>query len=635
MGAQRNLVGPSGWVARLALMALVLFGIADILNLPLYAGIAYHRSQYLSIILGLTSVHVFLAYPPLKRMEGESRVPWYEWIAIAVAVVCNGYITVTFADITTLMEFVNTERLVLGALGILLLFEMVRRTAGWPLVIVVAVFILYAVYSDYFPDMLYARPASWPRAVTYLYFDPSGLYGAPLGIMAGVVLAFVLFGNLLFASGGGQFLTDMSMRAMGRFRGGPAKMSVLSSSLFGTMTGSAAANVAFTGMVTIPLMKKVGYRPAFAGGVEAVASSGGLLAPPVMGAAAFLMADFTEIPYSQVALAALGPAVLYYVAIFIQVHLVAERENLPSVSRDDLPEAEGLLRGALMFVVPLAILIYALFILFLAPDLSVIYATAALLVVMAVVRPSALRPAALLRVIENTGRSLVQPIVIASLAGLILGVVNLTGLGSTLSQALILMASDTLAVLLAFTAVASIILGMGMPAVAIYILLAVLVAPALQEFGVEPLAAHLFIYYFGIMSYVTPPMAFACFVSGPMAGADPFRTSIEGMKLSVVAYVAPFLFVLYPELLLVGHWLDVVVAMATAIGGAACLAAAVAGFMFRHLNWVERLAFVIAALALMTSEIYSDIGGLAMIVFLWIWLARTRETRTSPEGSTR
>lgn len=627
MGAQRNLTGPPGWIARFVLVAVAVFGIADILNLPLYAGIAYHRSQFLSIILALTSIHVFLAYPLAKRLDGQTRVPWYDWVCIVGALACNGYITATFADITTLMEFVNTERLILGAIGIVLVLELVRRTAGWALVIVVSIFILYVVYSDYFPDILYTRPSTWPRAVTYLYFDPSGLYGAPLGIMAGVVLAFVLFGNLLFASGGGQFLTDLSMRAMGQYRGGPAKMAVLSSSLFGTMTGSAAANVAFTGMVTIPLMKRVGYRPAFAGGVEAVASSGGLLAPPVMGAAAFLMADFTSIPYSQVALAALGPAVLYYVAIFIQVHLVAERENLSNISRDELPEIRGMLRGALIFVAPLAVLIYCLFFKFLAPDTSVVYATASLLVVMGVVKPASLRPRELLAVLESTGRSLVQPVVIASLAGIILGVVNLTGLGSTLSQALILMASDTLPVLLIFTAFASIILGMGMPAVAIYILLAVLVAPALEEFGIEPLAAHLFIYYFGIMSYVTPPMAFACFISGPMAGADPFRTGIEGMKLSVVAYVVPFLFVLYPELLLVGHWLDVVIAMATAIGGAGCLAAAVAGFLIRRLNWLERLAFVAAALALMTSELYSDVIGIAMITALWIWLSKTKSTR--------
>jgi TRAP transporter 4TM/12TM fusion protein len=625
METKRTLTGPSGWISRFVLVAVAVLGICDILNLPIYAGITYHRSQYLAIILGLTSVHVFLAYPPVKRMADQTAAQWYDWVCIAGAVACNAYIAVTFANISTLMEFVNTERLVMGTIGIVLLLEMVRRSVGMPLVIVVAVFILYAVYSDYFPDVLYARPATWPRAITYLYYDPSGLYGAPLGVMAGVVLAFVLFGNLLFASGGGQFLTDISMRAMGRYRGGPAKMSIFSSSLFGTMTGSAAANVAFTGMITIPLMKRVGYRPAFAGAVEAVASSGGLLAPPVMGAAAFLMADFINIPYSQVALAALGPALLYYISVFIQVHLVAVRDDLPSIELEDVPGFRDNLRGALIFVVPLCVLIYCLFYRFFSPDTSVIYATASLLLVMAVAKLSALAPKELLRVLESTGQSLVQPIVIASLAGLILGVVNLTGLGSTLSQALILMASDNLAVLLVFTAFASIILGMGMPAVAIYILLAVLVAPALEKFGIDPLAAHLFIYYFGIMSYVTPPMAFACFVSGPMAGADPFRTGIEGMKLSVVAYVIPFLFVLYPELLLIGHWTDILIAMTTAIGGAACLAAAVAGFHIRRLSLFERLAFVAAAIALMMSEIYTDLAGMAMIAALILWLVKSKK----------
>ena len=475
--------------------------------------------------------------------------------------------------------------------------------------------------------MLYARPASWERLATYLFFDPSGLYNIPLGVIAGVVLAFVLFGNLLFESGGGRFLTDSSLRLVGRYRGGPAKMSVVSSSLFGTMTGSAAANVAFTGMVTIPLMKRVGYRPAFAGAVEAVASSGGLLAPPVMGAAAFLMAEFTNISYNEIAIAAIGPAILYYIAVFIQVHLVAQRDNLSSIPENELPELRDIWRSSVLFFVPLAVLIYFLFWIYLTPSLSVMYATGSLIVAMAILRPRMITISLFVRVFEKTAGDLVAPMTIAALAGLILGVVSLTGLGSTLSQALILFAASNLTILLVFTALASVILGMGMPAVAIYILLAILVAPALTDFGVNKLAAHMFIYYFGLMSYVTPPMAFACFISGPMAGADPFPTGVEAMKLSIVAYIVPFLFVLHPELLLIGHWTDVLMAMATAMVGAACIAAAIVGYMIRPLSWVERTAFVVAALTLMISEFYSDLAGVALIAVLWVWLSRSRRRK--------
>lgn len=631
MTATRQLDGIPVALARGSLLAITTIGIIDILNVPLFFGMTYHRGQVLAAVFALTGIYVFLTQS--AGSNPKTRVPWYDWLAIALLIVCNGYVIVWFSELKDLYEYATPERIVLGSIGLLLAFEMVRRTVGLILIFIVALFIIYARFSNYFPDIMYARPVSSERLVTYLFFDPSGLYNVPLGVIAGVVLAFVLFGNFLFESGGGRFLTDTSLRLVGRYRGGPAKMSIVSSSLFGTMTGSAAANVAFTGMVTIPLMKKVGYRPAFAGAVEAVASSGGLLAPPVMGAAAFLMAEFTNITYNEIAIAAIGPALLYYIAVFIQVHLVAHRDNLSSMPASELPVLEDVWRGAILFFVPLAVLLYFLFWVYLTPSLSVMYATGSLIAVMIVLRPRAITLTLFVRVFEKTATDLIAPMTIAALAGLILGVVSLTGLGSTLSQALILFAASNLSVLLVFTALASIILGMGMPAVAIYILLAILVAPALTDFGVNTLAAHMFIYYFGLMSYVTPPMAFACFISGPMAGADPFPTGLEAMKLSVVAYIVPFLFVLHPELLLIGHWFDVALAMATAMVGAACIAAAVAGYMIRHLNWLERLAFVLVALALMASEIYSDLAGLAAIVALWLWLSRTRTRGPVPAAS--
>jgi TRAP transporter 4TM/12TM fusion protein len=509
---------------------------------------------------------------------------------------------------------------------------MVRRTVGYILIVLVLAFVLYARFSDLVPDVLYARPSPWKRVLTYLYFDPAGLYGVSLDVIAGVVLTFILFGSLLFATGGAQFVMDVSLRLCGHFKGGPAKMEVVASSLFGTMTGSAAANCIFTGQFTIPLMLRAGYKPAFAAAVEAVASSGGLIMPPVMGAAAFIMADFLSVSYADVALAAVVPAILFYVAVFYQVHFVAVRDGLGSAPVERVPAIREMLPGLLMFTVPLLVLIYFMFIRSITPELAVLYATASLLVLAAFVKRDALRPRVLLGVLESTGRELIQMLVIAGLAGLILGVVTLKGLGSSMSQTLLALSSDSLFLLLVLTAVTSIILGMGLPAVAIYILLAVLVAPAMIQFGVPPIAAHMFIFYFGMLSYVTPPMAFACFVTAPMAGADPIKTGIEGCKLSVVAYVVPFMFIYSPALLLQGSAVEIALAAAAGVAAATSLAAAVTGYGLRVLNVFERV--LLAAVGIGIFVPYPTLQGAAFLVGMAhvFWQHRTRRSARMSGG---
>jgi TRAP transporter 4TM/12TM fusion protein len=629
-GRQRQLSGFPDRLTRGLLVAITVAGACDVLNVASYLGLVYYRSQALALVFGLASVYVFLKFPAFRSKTPQTHVPWYDWVLALAAVVVNGYVVVVFARMSTMMEIATTDRLVLGAIGLVLCLELVRRTVGYLLIVVVLAFVLYARFADYFPDVLYARPSSWPRLLTYLYFDPAGLYGVSLDIIAGVVLTFILFGTLLFATGGAQFVMDLSLRLCGRFKGGPAKMEVVASSLFGTMTGSAAANCVFTGQFTIPLMKRAGYRPAFAAAVEAVASSGGLIMPPVMGAAAFIMADFLGISYAEVALAALVPAVLFYVAVFYQVHFVAVRDDLKSAAIGAVPSLREMLPGFLMFFVPLAMLIYFMFVRSITPERAVMYATASLLVLAVFLKRDALRWRALLGVLETTGRELIQMLVIAGLAGLILGVVTLKGLGSSMSQTLLALSSDSLLLLLALTAVTSIVLGMGLPAVAIYILLAVLVAPAMVQFGVPPIAAHMFILYFGILSYVTPPMAFACFVTAPMAGADPIKTGIEGCKLSVVAYVVPFMFVFNPALLLQGSAIEIAVAFASGVAAAVCLAAAVTGFALRRLNVVERLLLAAIGIGIFVPEPTIQGGSLVAAVGHALWQWRTRTSASVP-----
>lgn len=612
-------------IARALLLLITLSCLVMVLDIAGRFGAAVHGPQYLAFIYALASVYIFLKYP-LRAGTDMDRVPWHDWLLAAAATGVNGYVVVKYADILYQLSTITTPRIVLGTVALLLAFEITRRVSGWALVIAVALFLLYALFSEYFPGVLYTRSTSWPRLATYLYLDPTALYGIALEVIAGVVFAFILFGNFLFAWGGGQFLTDMALQLMGRYRGGPAKMSVVCSAAFGTMTGSAAANAVFVGMVSIPLMKRIGYPAAFAGAVEAVASSGGLLMPPVMGAAAFLMAEFLKVPYSDIAIAAALPAVLYYVALFIEIDLEAQKLGLKGLNEGSLAAALAQWRSAVLFVIPLIALIYFMFIAYMPAESSVVYATVVLFAAATVLDRSRLNFRFFFGIIEKTGRDLIEPLAISALAGLILGVVTLTGLGSSMSQGLILISGESLIVLLIVTALVNIVLGMGLPAVAIYILLSVIVGPALVNFGVDPIAAHLFIFYFGVMSYVTPPMAFACFITGPMAGASPFRTGIEGMRLGAAAYIVPFVFVYRPELLFNGAWQDVVLVTIVALLGIVCLSIAMIGFMFRPLNWAERLVAVGAMLLLMWPGSLTDLAGVAVMAVLltWLWLSRGR-----------
>jgi TRAP transporter 4TM/12TM fusion protein len=622
--SQRQLSGVSAAIARALLVLITLTCLVMVLDIAGRFGRVMHGPQYLALVHGLAAVYVFLKYP-LRQGSAMDRVPWYDWLQAVVAAGVSGYVVLMYGDIIYQLSTITTPRVILGSVALAVAFEITRRCSGWALVIAVAVFLVYALSSEYFPGVLYTRSTSWPRLATFLYLDPTSLYGIALEVIAGVVFAFVLFGNFLFAWGGGKFLTDMALQLMGRYRGGPAKMSVVCSGLFGTMTGSAAANAVFVGMVSIPLMKRIGYPPAFAGAVEAVASSGGLLMPPVMGAAAFLMAEFLKVPYSDIALAAALPAVLYYVALFLEIDLEAQKLGLKGLAGGTMAAVLKQWRSAVLFVIPLIALIYLLFFAYMPAESSVIYATVVLFVAAIALDRSRLNFKFFHEIIEKTGRDLIEPAAISALAGLILGVVTLTGLGSSMSQGLIMISGESLIVLLIVTALVNIVLGMGLPAVAIYILLSVIVGPALVNFGVDPIAAHLFIFYFGVMSYVTPPMAFACFITGPMAGASPFRTGIEGMRLGAAAYIVPFVFVYRPELLLKGSWQDVVLVTIVALLGIACLSVAIIGYLFRPLNWAERAVAAGAMLLLMWPGSVTDLAGAALmaVLVLWLWLSRS------------
>lgn len=630
----RNLAGALGRLAVFLLITIPASGVFLLLDLPQRFGWLIFPEQSAGLILGLVLCATFLMIPE-SRSDHRDRVPWYDALAAAVGLSIGLYLFIVYPKIANSIGEIYQVRVILGCLTVLLLIEACRRLVGWPLVIIVACFVFYALFADYFPGQFYGRALSVSRLSTYLFLDTNGILGFPIKVAATTVLVFVLFGQSLYSTGGASFLSDFALAAVGRFRGGPAKISIVSSSLFGNISGSAVANVVVDGAFTIPMMRKAGYPPAVAAAVEAVASTGGQIMPPVMGAAAFLIAEYLQIPYAQVALAALVPALLYYVALFIEVDLLAARDGIRGLPREQRPKLLPVLSGSAAFVVPLAVLVGWMFFLKRQPEEAGLVAVLAALVTGFFTPGVKMGPGELREILVTTGRGLLDIVVTTGLAGVVIGILQLTGLGFSLTFMLLSVGQASVLLLLLLTAIVSIILGMGLPTTAVYILLAVLVAPGLGQMGIVPLAAHLFIFYFGMLSMITPPVCLAAYAAASIGKTDPMRTGWEAMRLCAIAYVVPFLFVFSPSLLLMGHWHEVAFSILTAIIGAVLLGVGLVGYLFRLIDPLKRILFIIAAVGLLVPVVYtgkhatltwaSNGLGLALAVALvfWEWMARS------------
>lgn len=626
----------SGWVdklGKLLLIAIPVTGMFFLLNVPQYLGWLVFNEQYLGLFLGLSLCATFLLVPAVPQVS--RKVPWYDVIA-AIAGLCVGlYVFFFYPSIVNSLGEIAAERVILGIITIFLLAEGSRRLIGWPLVIIAAVFFFYALFAYIFPGDFYGKGWSVNRLATYLYLDANGIFGQALQVGASIVVVFVIFGEVLHLVGGAEFLSDFALALMGRFRGGQAKIAIVSSSLFGNISGSAVANVVVDGAFTIPMMKKAGYPPPQAAAVEAVASTGGQIMPPVMGAAAFLIAEYLQMPYAGVALAALVPAVLYYVALFIQVDLLAARNGIRGLPREEVPALLPVLKRSASFVVPLAVLIFWMFFLNRRPEEAGLLAALAALIIGFLTPGVKIGWRGILRVLSNAGRGMLEIAAITGLAGVVIGVLQLTGLGFTLTLTLLNIGQSNALLLLALTAVVSIILGMGMPTTAVYVLLAVLVAPGLAKLGIVPIAAHLFIFYFGMLSMVTPPVCIASYAAATIGKTDPVQTGWQAMKLCSIAYVVPFLFVFSPSLLLIGRWYEIVLSVATAIAGSILLGVGIVGYLFRPVPPLKRILFLIAALGLLIPVVHSGrfalltwasngVGFfLALILLMVEWTARS------------
>jgi TRAP transporter 4TM/12TM fusion protein len=609
---------------------LTLAGIGWALDIYNRIGLELYDQQYLAAVLAMALAMAFLKFPLVGKEK--TSLPWYDAAAAAVGFAAVGYLGWFYPSIVDLIYLRSADSVAVSVILIVLLIEAMRRATGPVLSILVTVFIVYALFANYFPGS--GIPTDWRKLALSLSANTTGILGLPIKVAATIVIAFVLFGQMLQHTGGMRFFTDIAMALMGRFRGGAAKIAVLGSFLFGSISGSAVANVVATGIVSIPLMKRAGVPAHKAGAIEAVASTGGQLMPPVMGAAAFLMAEFLEISYAEVVIAALIPGILYYFALFIQADLDAAKQGIPPVDPSQIPNPRQVLRSGWYFPLAFAVLLIALFYFNLQPEKAVVWSIVCLLICAFTFGFDGKRPSLgdMLTAIRETGHGTLDLILICGAAGIVIGVLSISGLGYQLTLILVQIGHGNLLLLLLLSAIVCIILGMGLPTVGVYVLLAALVAPSLIEVGVKPIAAHMYVMYFGMMSMITPPIAIAAFAAASLAGADPMRTGFAACRFGWTAFIVPVLFVFSPSLLMIGSPATIAWAFVTAMIGVWLVSIAVVGQFQRPLNPLLRIVFAAFGLAALipaeafgglTLDVVGVAGGGALIGYEY-WLVRQR-----------
>ena len=628
-GRFRTLTGSPASILRALLISLSVLGSIWALEVHNYFEIAFFKQQYLALFLALALGSVFIAVKAYPKQPGDS-VPWYDWLLALGGFAVGLYVTILYPTIAYRLGILSPDRWIFGGLALILIVEATRRVAGGTLAWLALGVILYTRFAEWLPGIFYAKSASWARIASYLYLDSNGMLGLPIDVAAGVVVAFILFGQALYAVGGDKFLTDLALIATGRYRGGPAKVSVVSSALFGTVSGSAVANVVVDGAFTIPLMKRTGFPAHMAAAIEAVASNGGQITPPVMGAAAFLMAEFLNISYGQIALAAAIPAALYYLALFTQIDLEAAKRGLLGLPVEQIPKFRNVIRLGWVFLIPLSILVYTLMIENWEAGKSGMFAVIAVFIVGAIQKETRPSFEKIVNAFEETGKILLDIAVITALAGIVIGALHLSGFTFKISLLLVTLSGNNVFLLLLITALGCLFLGLPLPTTVVYITLAVLAAPALVQLGIPPLAAHLFLFYFGMVSLITPPDCLPVYIAASIARADFWQTGWTAMRLGIAAYIVPFIFALHPPLIFMGTAKEILVAIVTAIVGVVLLAAGCAGYLFRPLSWTKRGLLWLAALMLLLPAwsdawLIADFAGfvLAGAVVAWEWNRRT------------
>ncbi|WP_010647514.1 TRAP transporter permease [Oceanobacillus massiliensis] len=583
------------------------------------------RSVHMSVGMAL----IFLIFPTFKKQD-RAKIPVYDWFLFLLSIISSLYLIVEYnAIVTTRGGIPNAIDILFAILTVLLVLEAARRVTGLILPVLALIFLAYPFisYMDWLPTMLMTRPFDLGDIFGQLYLKTEGLFSTAIGASVQFIFLFILFGAFLTRSGMGQLFNDLAMALAGSKQGGPAKVAVISSGFMGSINGAAVANVVGTGAFTIPLMKKIGYSKNFAGAVEASASIGGQILPPIMGASAFIMAETTGIAYGTIALAALIPAVLYFLGVIMQVHFRAGRRNLKGIPKADLPRVKEVLKERGHLLLPIAGLVVMLY-MGIPVGFSAFYTIILTVIVAAFRKTSRMGIKDILGAMEDGARQSLSVMIACAVVGIIIGVVNLTSFGTVMTSAITNIGDGSLFLTLFLTMIASIILGMGLPSIPAYIITATMTAPALAEFGIPILVAHLFVFYFGIFANITPPVALAAFAGAGISGGDPMRTGFTALRLALAGFIIPYLFVYNPAMLLVDTTglpvnatefpfpplLAVAMIITTSVIGIIGLGAALEGYFKTHLNVIYRIILGVGSIMMIVPETTTDIIGLIIVI---------------------
>ncbi len=575
-----------------------------------YPATHLHRSAHVAMMLFMA----FFLYPASSKGNRKS-LPWYDLVLALLAVSVAVYVWVEYIPFINRMGSPNTMDVIMGTILIITVLEASRRISGWPLVILSLIFLLYGLIGRSLPGILMHRGYNWRALINHIFINTEGIYGTSVDVAASYIFLFILFGTIMNKCGMGRFFNDLALAFAGSSKGGPAKVAVIASGFLGSINGSAVANVVTTGTFTIPLMKKTGYSKEFAGAVESSASVGGQLLPPVMGAAAFIMAEMLGIKYGVIVISATIPALLYYLGIMVQVQLRAEKLNLEGVPKEQLPKLGDVMRERGHLLIPIAFLLYMLLFSGSTVIFSAFWAIVATIVVSQARKTTRMTLRQLLDAFSEGTIATVSVAIACAVVGIIIGVVSLTGFGLNMANAIIQLGRSNLMLTLILTMVTCMILGMGLPSIPAYLITATMAAPALVKLGIPALAAHMFVFYFAMFANITPPVALASFAAAGLSGGDPMKTGLQSVKLSLAGFIVPYFFIHNTALLLLDTTPLVAIRVTiTAIIGVTMIGMATEGYLFTDLNWLLRIVTFIGAILLITANPIQDVFGIVILV---------------------
>ena len=569
----------------------------------------------LTSFLGLIVIIGFVTYPASKNHVRPNHIPWYDIILMVLGAGSFFYYALNAMKIINMSVRIGTVEVVVGIIGVLIVLELCRRCVGVPILCVVGVLMVYAFINIMSSGGGRTFVQALSRTVYNLFYTTTGVIGTPINVCYKFIVLFIIFGAFLERTGIGDYFVQLANAVVGRFSGGPAKVAVVASALEGMCSGSSVANTVGSGSVTIPMMKKTGYKPEFAAAVEAAASTGGQIMPPIMGAAAFLMAEYIGIPYAEVAVKAILPAILYFTGIFIAVHLEAKKLGLKGIPKEELPHIGGLLKQAYLLI-PLILLVWLV-----SSNTRTIQTAAALSIVAAIVvgalnPQNRITPMKVLEALESGARGAITVACACAVAGMIAGCITVTGLASTMINGIVALAGNATILGLVLTMLCCIVLGMGVPTTANYCIMASTCAPILVQLGFPDVAAHFFVFYFGIVADITPPVALAAYAGAAIAKSNPMKTGVTATKLAIAAFIVPYIFAYNPVMLFenVDGWWHVAQISVTAVMGLFGIAAALNGYLYRHIHWTLRLVLVAGGLCMMIPGTLTDVVGLVLVL---------------------